>query len=57
MVAAYRIANQGWTKEKSIDEFLNGGFGYHEKWFPNILTLLHSLDVEKLKIDSGLVSE
>jgi len=57
VVAAYRMANQGWSKEEAIDEFLNGGFGYHEKWFPNILNLLNSLDVEKLKADSEVVSQ
>ncbi len=49
MVAVYRMLYNGWTKEEAIKEFKAGGFGYHEKWFPNILALLKSVDVEKLK--------
>jgi tyrosine-protein phosphatase SIW14 len=51
VTAAYRMTEQGWTKEAAIDEFLNGGYGYHSGWFPNILRLLESLDAEKLKVD------
>jgi tyrosine-protein phosphatase SIW14 len=51
VTAAYRMTEQGWTKEAAIDEFLNGGYGYHSGWFPNILRLLESLDAEKLKAD------
>ncbi len=51
IVAAYRMTINGWTKEQAINEFLAPRFGYHAKCFPNILTLLNSLDVEKLKRD------
>lgn len=51
VAACYRMTEQGWTKEDAIDEFLNGGYGYHEGWFPKILTLLKEMDVEKLKAD------
>jgi len=51
VTAAYRIVEQGWTKEAAVDEFLNGGYGYHSGWFPNILRLIESLDVERLKAD------
>lgn len=51
VVAIYRMVKQDWTKEAAIDEFKHGGFGYHEKWFPNLLQLLETLDVEKLKSD------
>lgn len=53
VVAAYRMVEEGWTKEAAIDEFLNGGYGYHTGWFPNILRLLEALEVEKLKADVG----
>lgn len=49
IVAVYRMVVNGWTREKSINEFLDPRFGYHEKWFPNILKLLKKLDIEKLK--------
>jgi tyrosine-protein phosphatase SIW14 len=51
IVAAYRMCISGWTKEEAIREFREGGFGYHENWYPNILRLLNSINIEKLKID------
>jgi protein tyrosine/serine phosphatase len=51
VVASYRIAFEGWTKEKAIEEFLNEGYGYHQSWLPNLLKLLQSLDEEKLRGD------
>ena len=51
VTAAYRMTEQGWTREAAIEEFLKGGYGYHSGWFPNILRLLESLDAEKLKAD------
>jgi tyrosine-protein phosphatase SIW14 len=49
VVAAYRIAFQGWTREQAIDELVNGGFGFHASSYPNIVALIRSLDVGKLK--------
>jgi len=49
VVAAYRIAFQGWTREQAIDELVNGGYGFHASSYPNIVTLIRSLDVGKLK--------
>jgi len=51
IIAAYRMTKCGWTKEEAIKEFQLPKFGFHEGWFPNILTLLNSIDVEKLKKD------
>ena len=49
VVAAYRIAFQGWTREQAVDELVNGGYGFHASSYPNIVTLIRSLDVGKLK--------
>lgn len=54
IVAAYRMAFCGWTKEQAINEFLDPRFGYHSTWFPNILNLLNTFDVEKLKKDVNI---
>lgn len=54
IVAAYRMVFENWSKEKAIEEFLDKKYGYHEKWFPNILRLLKQLDVLKLKSDLGV---
>jgi len=51
VVASYRIAFEGWTKEQAIEEFLKEQFGYHQGWLPNLLKLLESLDEEKLRGD------
>ena len=51
VVAVYRIVDGGWTKKEAIEELQQGGYGYHQKWFPNIIQLIASLDVEKFKAD------
>lgn len=51
IIAAYRMIEMKWTKEEAIAEFRNGGFGFHEDWFPNIIQLIEDLDVEQLKRD------
>ena len=48
-VAAYRIVFQGWTPEAASDEFRNGGYGFHKKWYPNLVELLSKLDAEALR--------
>ncbi len=49
VVAAYRIVFQDWTPAAALDELRHGGFGYHEKWFPNILRLFETLDPAALR--------
>jgi tyrosine-protein phosphatase SIW14 len=53
IVAVYQMIFHNTPKEKAIDEFKNGGYGYHEKAFPNILRLLEKIDVKQAKIDLG----
>lgn len=54
IVAAYRMVFQDWSKADAIDEFQNGGYGFHEKFFSNLLDLLNNLDIEKLKKQLGI---
>ena len=49
VVAAYRIAFQNWTPAAALDELRHGGYGYHEKWFPNIIALFEKLDAAELR--------
>ena len=49
VVAAYRIVFQDWTPAAALDELRHGGFGYHEKWFPNIIQLFENLDAAELR--------
>ena len=48
-VAAYRIVFEGWTPEAALDELRHGGFGYHERWFPNIIRLFETIDADELR--------
>jgi len=49
VVAAYRMVFQNWSREAAIDEFINGGYGYHSYVYPNLTKLLNGLDVEKMR--------
>ena len=51
IIACYRIVKFNWTREEAIKEMIEGGYGFHEKTFPNIVQLLRSLDAEKFKTD------
>jgi tyrosine-protein phosphatase SIW14 len=51
IVAVYRMVVCNWTKQDAVREFREGGFGYHEKWYPNILRLLNSINIDQLKKD------
>ncbi len=48
-VAAYRIVFQGWSSAAAIDEFRHGGYGYHARWYPNLVELLTNLDGAALR--------
>jgi protein tyrosine/serine phosphatase len=54
VIASYRVIIEGWTKEKAIDELQNGSFGFHADIYPNIVKLIESLDVEKMRKSLGL---
>jgi tyrosine-protein phosphatase SIW14 len=51
IIAAYRMVYENWSTDEAIKEFTEKKFGYHEEWYPNILHLLQSLDVESLRRD------
>jgi protein tyrosine/serine phosphatase len=53
MVAVYRIAVQGWSKDEAIREMTSGGYGFNSLW-KNLPAALRKLDVEKLKAEAGL---
>jgi protein tyrosine/serine phosphatase len=45
VVAMYRMVIQGWPRDKAIDEFINGGYGYHARFYPNIERYLRRVDI------------
>jgi tyrosine-protein phosphatase SIW14 len=49
MCAMYRIIYQKWTKDKAIDEMLNGGYGFHTAWYNNIIEYIQKADIDKLQ--------
>ncbi len=49
VIAGYRMVMQGWSAEKAIDELRNGGYGYHESEFPNIMKTLRNMDVQTVR--------
>lgn len=53
MVAIYRIAVQGWSREEAIREMTEGGFGYDGK-FPNLVRYLQKVDIPAIKRKAGL---
>ena len=48
MIAMYRIVIQGWSRGKTIDELVNGGYGFHAIW-KNILEYVQNVDIEKMR--------
>lgn len=52
--AAYRIVFEGWTKADAIAELRQPEFGYHEKWYPNLIELLNNLDVQDIRKRLGI---
>ena len=53
MLAIYRVAVQGWTKDEAIRELKHGGYGYHTLWF-NLPRYIRHLDIDRLKREAGL---
>ena len=49
LIAAYRIVFQNWSKADAIQEFIQGGYGFHEKYFKHLIRLIENIDVEKMK--------
>jgi protein tyrosine phosphatase (PTP) superfamily phosphohydrolase (DUF442 family) len=48
MVASYRVAIQGWTKEAAIKEMTDGGFNFHTVWM-NLPKWIEKLDFDAIK--------
>ena len=53
MIAIYRMAVQGWTKQDAIKEMKEGGYGYHTIW-TNLIRYLNGLDIDALRKKAGL---
>jgi len=47
MVAAYRVAVEGWKREEAIAEMTRGGFGYHSVW-KGLVEYMRTFDPERV---------
>lgn len=53
MVAVYRVAVEGWTKEAALKEMRDGGFGFDAPW-DEVKAHFESLDFSRIRKDAGL---
>ncbi|MEJ2694287.1 MAG: tyrosine-protein phosphatase [Candidatus Thiodiazotropha sp.] len=49
VAAMYRMVFQNWPRQQAIDEFVNGGYGYHASFYPNIERYLATVDIAAIK--------
>jgi len=56
-IAAYRIIFNHWTKSQALDEMINGGYGYHASFYPNLVELVKNLNVKKIREELGLATK
>lgn len=54
VIAAYRVVFENWEKERAIREFKRKEFGYHERWYPNLLELISNLDEDGIQRNLGI---
>ncbi len=54
MCAVYRIVVQGWTKEKALEEMIEGGFGFHGTLDGNVAQWISHLNIDKVKGKAGI---
>lgn len=55
MCAVYRVAVEGWTKERAIREMAGGGFGFHKVW-SNLPKWIEELDIESIRKEAGITN-
>lgn len=53
MVAMYRIAVQGWSKDEAIREMKTGGFGFNRVW-DNLAEWVRDLDMDSIRKEAGI---
>jgi protein tyrosine/serine phosphatase len=54
MVAVYRMAVQGWTREEALAEMRDDLYEFHEIW-DDLIEFVNNVDIEKVKRKAGLV--
>lgn len=51
IIATYRIVFENYTKEQAITEMLQKQYGFHQKYFNNIIVLINKLNIQNLKTE------
>lgn len=53
MIAMYRLAVQGWSKDEALRELRQGGYNFHSIW-KHIPRIIERIDVAALRQEAGL---
>jgi protein tyrosine/serine phosphatase len=53
MIAIYRVACDGWTKDEALAEMTQGGFEFHPDW-TNLVNYVRELDIDRIATLAGL---
>jgi protein tyrosine phosphatase (PTP) superfamily phosphohydrolase (DUF442 family) len=54
MCAVYRIAVQGWTQGRALEEMIESGFGFHGTRNGNAVQWINNLNIPKIKRKAGI---
>lgn len=54
--ASYRVVFQNWSKARAVDEMKNGGYGYHQRFYPQLVQMILNLDVKSFREELGVSS-
>ena len=55
LIAIYRIAVQGWSREDAVKEMTEGDFGFHKE-FINLTMWVKMVNIERIKKKAGIES-
>ena len=53
VVALYRMAVDGWSRERAIAEFTDPRFGYHAGTYPKLRAYLEKVDIDRFRKSMG----
>lgn len=53
MIAVYRVAVCGWSREKAVDEMVNGGYGFNRE-YQNLINYVMTRDIAALAKQAGI---
>lgn len=54
MIALYRVAVQGWSKDDAVREMTEGAFGFNEIW-TNLPDWVRNLDIDAIRSEAGII--